>query len=75
MNPREPGNENLRSLLKRAFPTPPPRLDRDLWPPMLARMERHAIRVHWFDWVLLAAVFLALALLFPQLIPQIAYQL
>ena len=75
MNPRESGNENVRSLLKQAFAAPPPRLDRDLWPRMLVRMERHAIRVHWLDWALLAAVFLALALLFPELIPQIAYQL
>ena len=42
---------------------------------MLLRIEKQPIRVHWLDWALLAAVALALVLLFPQLIPQVAYQL
>ena len=75
MNPLESGNEKLRALLKEAIPSPAPRLERDLWPRMLERMERRPIRVHWLDWALLAAILLVLAFVFPELIPQIAYQL
>ncbi len=61
-------------MLKEAF-GPAPELDTDLWPRMLRRIEQHGIRVHWLDWALLAAVALTLVFLFPELIPQVAYQL
>ncbi len=74
MNPLD-HNDALRSLLKQALPGPAPQLATDLWPRMLQRIEERRIRVHWLDWALLAAVGLALAFLFPDLIPHVVYQL
>ena len=74
MNPHDP-NDEIRRLLKQAFPNPEAQSASDLWPRMLPFIEEHAIRVHWLDWALLAATGLALFLLFPDLIPQVAYQL
>jgi hypothetical protein len=75
LNLHDPNEETLRSMLKRAFSSSAPDRETDLWPRMLLRIEEQPIRVHWLDWVLLAAAALALVLLFPQLIPQVAYQL
>ena len=75
MNRHDLDTEALRSMLKRAFPPNEADGESDLWPRMRARIEEHRIRVHWFDWVLLAAVGVSLLLFFPQLIPHVAYQL
>ncbi len=72
MNERD---EALKALLKRAMGGPADReLRRDLWPEMLRRLERPAVRVPWWDWALAAALLLCL-LLFPEIIPTVLYQL
>jgi len=72
MNERD---EALKELLKYAAGGPADReLKRDLWPKMLRRLERPAVRVPWWDWALAAALFLCL-LLFPDTIPAVLYQL
>ena len=74
MNPHDP-NDEIRRLLKQAFPNPEAQSASDLWPRMLRRIGQPGIRVHWLDWALLVATGLALLLLFPRLIPQVVYQL
>jgi hypothetical protein len=49
-------------------------LKRDLWPLMLARMERRDIRVSLADWVL-AGIAGSLLLFFPELIPVLFYHM
>lgn len=49
-------------------------LRRDLWPAMLRRLEQRAPAVPWFDWALLAAVVVWLAL-FPRVLPMFLYHL
>lgn len=49
-------------------------LKRDLWPLMLARMERRDIRVSLADWVL-AGLAGSLLLSFPELIPVLFYHM
>jgi hypothetical protein len=67
--------EKLRSAVPPFHDTEP---RRDLWPPMLQRLEepRPLVlwRVPWFDWVLLA-VSAAAAIFFPALIPALVYHL
>jgi len=52
------------------------KLQRDLWPAMLKRMDGNArpIAVPWFDWALLASVAAWLAF-FPGAIPVLLYHL
>jgi len=47
---------------------------RDLWPGMLKRLEARPAKVPWFDWALLAAVVMWLALS-PRAIPLLLYYL
>lgn len=71
----ERGDEKLRDILKRAMP--PVRdaeLKQDLWPRMLARLDRGEVRVPWFDWAL-AALLAAGFFFYPQLIPVLLYYL
>ena len=49
-------------------------LRRDLWPGMLKRLEAQPAKVPWFDWALLAAVVMWLALS-PRAIPLLLYYL
>jgi hypothetical protein len=49
-------------------------LDRDLWPAMRNRLEQNSTTVPWFDWALIAALVLCLAL-FPRAIPVLLYHL
>jgi hypothetical protein len=64
----------FRELLKKSMPPSNTELERDLWPPMLRRMERDEKAVPWFDWVLLGA--LTASLLFvPRMIPMLLYHL
>jgi hypothetical protein len=73
MNERE--TEEIKKLLKEfVSPVGETELGRDLWPAMLKRLERPAIRVPWWDWALLAGVAL-LSLLFPGMIPALLYHL
>jgi hypothetical protein len=68
-------DRELRALLKQAIPpVTDTELRRDLWPEMLKRLDRQAMRVPWFDWAL-AAVLGAILLLFPGAIPALLYHL
>jgi hypothetical protein len=49
-------------------------LRRDLWPGMLKRLEARPAKVPWFDWALLAALVMWLALS-PRAIPLLLYYL
>jgi hypothetical protein len=72
MNERD---EVLRQLIKRAAGGPADReLKRDLWPEMLRRLDRSAVRAPWWDWALAIALLLGL-LLFPETIPALLCQL
>ena len=81
-NDREANNpseqDELREfakLLKQSLPPigeESPR--RDLWPAMLHRLDARPIRVPWWDWALLTAALLALAL-YPGAIPALFYHL
>ncbi len=72
---KEPNEEKIRELLKRAMPpVADPELKRDLWPQMLRRLAERATRVPWFDWVLVALLLVWL-LLFPGVIPGLLYDL
>jgi hypothetical protein len=70
--------EHITRLLKESLPPistqPGAALDRDLWPAMLRRLEQDSVGVPWFDWALLAAVVVWLAL-FPSAIPVLLYHL
>ena len=82
----EPNEKELRDLLKRAVaPVKDTGLRRDLWPEMRKRLDREQreakaearfapARVPWFDWAL-AALAGAILLLFPGVIPALAYHL
>jgi hypothetical protein len=71
----EENEKELQALLKREFPPlQNAEPQRDLWPQMLRRLDAQPLRVPWFDWLLAAAVAVAL-LLFPNAIPALLYQL
>jgi hypothetical protein len=71
-------HERIERLLKQSLsPTctlPRAVLKRDLWPAMRRRLEQDSVAVPWFDWALLAAVVVCLAL-FPRAIPLLLYHL
>jgi hypothetical protein len=71
-------HERIQQLLKQALPPtstqPRATLQRDLWPAMRQRMEQGLIVVPWFDWALLAALVVWVAL-FPRAIPVLLYHL
>lgn len=61
--------KNLRAAVP---PLQKPELTRDLWPGMLHRFDQRSLRVSWFDWALLGALF-ATILFFPNVIPALLY--
>jgi hypothetical protein len=64
----------FRELLKKGVAPANTRLEGDLWPALLRRVEKDEKAVPWFDWVLLGAM--AASLLFlPQMIPMLLYHL
>jgi hypothetical protein len=71
-------DEHMEHLLKQSLPPtstqPRPNLQRDLWPAMLERLDEKFVSLPWFDWALLAAVVLWLAI-FPRAIPVLLYHL
>ena len=71
-------DERTEYLLKQSVPPisahPETLLQRDLWPAMLHRMDETPLAVPWFDWALLAAVVVWLAI-FPRVIPILLYHL
>ena len=67
--------EQMKKLLKEAMPPMGEgELRRDLWPAMLRRLEERAVRVPWWDWVLLAGVSAGI-LFIPGVIPALLYHL
>ena len=67
--------DEMKKLLKATVqPAVDAELQRDLWPAMLVRLSRTAVRVPWWDWVLLAGASLALWL-FPVMVPALLYHL
>ena len=65
--------EDLSQLVKNAMGGPVDRkLERDLWPEILQRIERQPVRVPWWDWAL-AAVLLLCLFVFPEAIPAVLY--
>jgi hypothetical protein len=70
--------DRIERLLKQSLPPISTQsratLERDLWPAMRRRLEQGSVAVPWFDWALLAAVVVCLAL-FPRAIPVLLYHL
>jgi hypothetical protein len=65
----------MKKLLKSAVtPVGKAELERDLWPSMLKRLADEAVRVPWWDWVLLAGTSVALWF-FPVMVPALLYHL
>lgn len=66
----------LSELLKRSLiPMRDTELRCDLWPQMLKTLShQHTIRVPWFDWTL-AAILVAILVVFPGAIPALLYHL
>lgn len=71
-------DERMERLLKQSLPPtstqPGATLQRDLWPAMLERLDEASVALPWFDWALLAAVLVWLAI-FPRAIPVLLYHL
>jgi hypothetical protein len=67
-------DKELREMLKQSMaPTENMELERDLWPRMLQRLDQQQVaRIPWFDWAL-AGLLGAACLLFPGVIPALAY--
>ncbi len=71
----EENNGKIRDALGRAIPPVADReLKRDLWPQMLRKLDRQAIRVPWYDWAL-AALLVVWLYLIPEAILALVYQL
>ena len=58
--------EEIRALLRQAFPTSETELSRDLWPAMLQRLNTSAVTVPWYDWALMAGL-AAVVIILPKL--------
>lgn len=77
---RDQGTDRISQLLRSAMAPigNNPKMDRDLWPAMLRRMDEQvsggAASVPWFDWALGGAL-LAIAAMAPRTIPVILYYL
>jgi hypothetical protein len=71
-------HERIEHLLRQSLPAtdaqPRAELQRDLWPAMLRRLEQRSFAVPWFDWALLAALVVCVAV-FPGAIPVLLYHL
>lgn len=70
--------ERIEHLLKQSLPQansrPRATLERDLWGAMRQRLDQRSFAVPWFDWALIGAVLVCLAL-FPRAIPVLLYHL
>jgi hypothetical protein len=68
-------DERFKELLREAIgPVADSELKRDLWPQMLRKLDRQAIRVPWYDWALAAMVAVWLCY-FPEAILALVYHL
>jgi hypothetical protein len=68
----------VEHLLKQSLPPansqPRATLQRDLWTAMRNRLDERSLAVPWFEWALLGALLVWLAL-FPRAIPVLLYHL
>ncbi len=71
---KESNHDEVRTLLKKAFPAVNAEPARDLWPAVLRKLSERAAPVSWYDWALAAAL-AGVFLLFPELIPVLLYHL
>ena len=67
-------HNKIVDLLKQSIRPADSELQRDLWPLMLRRLQKHSAAVPWFDWALLAALTLWLCFA-PNTIPVLLYHL
>ncbi len=71
----ESNDKTLAELLRKAMaPVGEARLEQDLWPKMLRKLDVRAFRLAWFEWALIALVAVWL-ILWPEAIPVFFYQL
>ncbi len=71
----ESNDKKLAELLRKAMaPVGEAKLERDLWPRMLRKLDERAFRLVWFEWALIALVAVWL-ILWPEVIPVFFYQL
>ncbi len=66
--------EQIRSLLKKAFPPVDTAPRRDLWPAVLRKLDEQSAAMPWYDWALAVAV-VGLFFWFPKFIPVLLYHL
>lgn len=64
--------QEIRAILKRAFPPVNAELGRDLWPAVLRKLEGPGAPVPWYDWAM-AALLAALFLFYPEFVPVLLY--
>lgn len=74
MKPERHDEEEIRAVLRTAYPPVDTELRRDLWPAMLRRLEEPPRRVPWYDWAL-AGGLAGVTIFFPKLILLLAYHL
>lgn len=70
----EQNHDDIRRLLKDAFPPVNAELRRDLWPAMSRTLSAQAKRFVWYDWALAGLASSAIAA-FPDLILVLVYHL
>ena len=64
----------VRALKEASRPLQESKLEHDLWPRMLVKLDERHARVSRLDWAL-AGLLVLLALVFPQAIPALLYHL
>lgn len=70
----EHNDDDVRTILKRAFAPVSTDPRRDLWPAMLRKLDARTFRVPWYDWALLGVLAGTLAF-FPASILLFMYHL
>lgn len=70
----EHNDEEVRAILKQAFPPASTELRRDLWPEVLRKLDTPALAVPWYDWALIGLLG-GTFVFFPKLILVFVYHL
>jgi hypothetical protein len=73
---KDMNDAQVKDLLKQTLRPASTEPQRDLWPKMLQRLDKHSQvkAIPWFDWALLA-ILLMFILAFPHSIPVLLYHL
>ena len=74
MRQQNQNEEEIKALLKEAFPPVDAGLRRDLWPAMLQRFNAPPAALPWYDLALIAGL-AAVVVLFPKFVFLFAYHL